>query len=56
MQLVEHLLGVARHDPELRDWHQRLRAKMATLLNRERRLVALCRVLSTPAQRDDGSH
>jgi beta-lactamase regulating signal transducer with metallopeptidase domain len=56
MQLVERLLEVAHHDAELRDWHQRLRAKMATLVNRERRLVALCRVLSTPAQPGDRSH
>jgi beta-lactamase regulating signal transducer with metallopeptidase domain len=56
MQRVDELIERDHHDPELRDWHQRLRARTATLLNCERRLVALCRARSAPAQRGDGSH
>ncbi|HUE13002.1 MAG TPA: M56 family metallopeptidase [Planctomycetaceae bacterium] len=56
MQRVDELIERAHHDPELRDWHQRLHARTATLLNCERRLVALCRARRTPAQRGDGSH
>jgi len=53
---LDELLDRAPNDAELRDWHQRLRARTATLLDCERRLVALCRARSTPAQRGDGSH
>jgi hypothetical protein len=56
MRRLDELLERAHNDPELRDWHHRLHARTATLLNRERRLVALCRARSTPAQRGDGFH
>jgi beta-lactamase regulating signal transducer with metallopeptidase domain len=54
MGRLDELLDRTPNDAELRDWHQRLRARTTTLLNSERRLVALCRARSTPAQRGDG--
>jgi beta-lactamase regulating signal transducer with metallopeptidase domain len=53
MRRVDELLERAHNDPELRDWGNRLRAKTATLLNHERRLVDLCQTRSTPAIRGD---
>jgi beta-lactamase regulating signal transducer with metallopeptidase domain len=52
---VDRLLERAHDDPELRDWHQRLRARTATLLNCETRLAALCRARTAATERSDAS-